>query len=910
MRAIVRLGAGLAIAAAFVASGTAKASAAEPVPAAAEPQVHPCAQTKQQAWQLHGQEILSPPVMAAAQADYDVKYYDLWMRVNTTLPRRIFGKATMRAQVVSASLDSCLLNFRGSLTVNSVKVNGVAAGFVRNGAQNTITISLNGAKPLGTVFETYIDYEGAPGGAFTFSTMGSGISVSTLSEPYGARTWWPCKDWPDDKADSMAVHFDFPNTYKVASNGSLQGVSFDSTRVTYNWKERYPIATYLVSIAAHPYAFYNDWYHYGAGDSMEVQHYVFPEDSAASRPAFDLTVDMLEAFAARFGEYPFVNEKYGHAETTFGGGMEHQTCTSLGALSEYIVAHELGHQWGGDKITCETFSHIWLNEGWASFCESVWAEATGGTGAYRDYMDGQVYYGPGTIIVEDPIGGDIFNTDLSYHKASWVFHMLRGMMGDSLFFDTMTAYMNEPGLAYGSATTAEFQAFCEAETGLDLDDFFAQWIYGEYYPIYEFDWSASDLGGGQWEVALGVDQTQSWQIFHMPLPVTVTTASGDTTITVDNDAAHQDYVLTVNGEPLRVQLDKDHWILRQVNEPMPALTLDRGILVVNGVDWDTYGSEILSAYQDSVFWGDNPISFWDTFASGPSGGYPANLPAPLGHGLVPPDTLKQFSAVVWVGNAFGGDLAKWFDSPIYGYLQGGGNVLLLTRWGQNFVTEPFRSYLGITWREGDTPTTGTATAVYPGLATMTTTGSQSLSAAFDTTLATGESVLLFKDLGSFTTPRGLGVIRQPAAGGTYRPDGGRFAYVSGRPYRYSHAPERANVEFILEHFFNEPFTPATSVAGGGAFAWRTEVTGVRPNPFNPKTSVSFSLAERGNARLRVYDANGRLVRTLADGPREAGAHTVTWDGRDQAGRGAASGVYFVRLEAGGKTDARKMVLLK
>lgn len=905
MRAISRLGIGLAFGAFLAATAVAAG------PATGDRPVHPCAQAKQEAWALRGDEILSPPVMAASQADFDVKYYNLDMRINTSLPRRIFGKVTMRAKVVSASLDSCTLNMRGSLTINSVKVNGVAAGYTRSGAANTITISLGGPKPLGTIFETYIDYEGAPGGAFTFATMGSGVNVSTLSEPYGARTWWPCKDWPDDKADSMDIHFNLPNNYKIASNGKLQSVVVDTARVTYNWKERYPIATYLVSIAAHPYAFYNDWYHYGPSDSMEVQFYVFPEDSAASRPTFNLTVDMITAFAERFGEYPFVNEKYGHAEFTFGGGMEHQTCTSLGSFAESIVAHELGHMWGGDKITCETFGHIWLNEGWASYCESVWEEAAYGTPAYRDYMDGQVYYGAGTIIVEDPIGGDIFNTDLSYHKASWVFHMLRGIMGDSLFFDTMRAYMSDGSLAYNSATTQEFQALCEAETGLDLDDFFQQWIYGEYYPTYEFDWSATDAGGGMWDIALGIDQVQTWQYFHMPIQITVTTAAGDTTLTVDNDGAHQDYVLTVSGEPTRVQLDKDHWILRLIQEPMPPLTLDRGILVVNGVDWDTYGSEILTAYQDSVFWGDNPISFWDTFASGPAGGYPANLPAPLGHGLVPADTLKQFSAVVWVGNAYAGDLAKWFDTPIYGYLQGGGNVLLLTRWGQNFVTESFRSYLGITWREGDTPSTGTATAVYPGLATMPTTGSQSLSAAFDTTLATSESVLLFKDLGSFTTPRGLGVIRQPAAGGTYRPDGARFAYVSGRPYRYGHAPLRANVEFILANFFNEPFAPATSVGGGaGAALWRTEVSAVRPNPFNPRTTISCSLAERGEARLRVYDASGRLVRTLAEGPCEAGGHAVTWDGSDHAGRAVASGVYFVRLEAAGTTDARKMVLLK
>ncbi|UCG50801.1 MAG: T9SS type A sorting domain-containing protein [Candidatus Latescibacterota bacterium] len=843
----------------------------------------------------------------ASQADYDVKYYDLDLDIDP-VAEIVSGTVTMTAEVVAASLKTVDVDLLSNMTVSQVSDPVGPLGYSHVG--DILTVTLSTTLTLGETFTIFIDYSGTPSasyGAFGFDSYGGQDMIWSLSEPYGARSWWPCKDIPADKADSVDIHITVPDHLIVASNGTLVSEVDNGSTKTYNWHEGYPITTYLVSVAIHPYTMFSHWYHHSPTDSMEVAYYVFPDHYDAVQATYALTVPMIEVFAGLFGEYPFLEEKYGHAEFTWGGGMEHQTITSLGGWSEYLIAHELAHMWWGDMITCDSFHHIWLNEGFATYSEALWSEVTYGMDQYHQDMEYAKYLGSGTIYVPDPSDfGRIFHSGLSYNKASWVLHMLRHVVGDSTFFLILQTYYADTRYQYGTATTEEFRDLCEALSGMDLDWFFHEWIYEEYYPMYSYNWNSTQ-SASQYEIALTIDQLQTNYIFKMPIDVKVVTPVGDTTLVVWDSLATQSFTLVVDDRPLGVRLDEDEWILRSVEEPIISPTFHRGILVVNGVDFDVYGSEIWTAYEDSVFWGSHDITFWDCFDETGSG-YPANLPPPIGHGEVPGDSIKQFSTVVWVGNHYNGDLSKWSNSPILPYLEAGGNVLLVTRRGQSFITEPLRDYLGITWRENTNNTLNNCVATYPGLNDMSLISTQNYCAVFDTSLATSESTLLLKETISFSTHRGLGVWREPVGGGTDRADGAQFVFISGRPYRWNHDQLRANVEFILGSCFGEPYIPSGIVTRQPKFQFGLGQN--YPNPFNPETRIRFTLPENGLVTLRVYDVSGRLVKTVVAKEMPGGSHTVTWDGTNNSGESVASGVYFYRLSAGERIATRKMVLLR
>jgi aminopeptidase N len=391
--------------------------------------------------------------------------------------------------------------------------------------------------------------------------------IWSLSEPYGARDWWPCKDTPTDKADSVNISLEVPTGLIAASNGKLVETEIIGNWTTYHWQERYPIATYLVSVAIHPYKVFYDWYKYSPTDSMRLEYYVFPDHFDAVQTTYGLTKDMLGAMADRFGEYPFINEKYGHAEFVWGGGMEHQTITSLGRYDEGLIAHELGHQWWGDMVTCANFQHIWLNEGFATYSEALWYEKRDNDiqSLHNEMALNRNWYGfrPGTIYVEDTTSvSSIFNGSLSYAKASWVVHMLRHVVGDSAFFNGLQEFGNR--YRFKSAVTEQFQTVMEEVSGKDLESFFQRWIYGELYPIYEVVYSQSDNN-----LLIQIIQIQGSDIFIMPIDIKATYIDeSESTWVVDNSLRQQFYSLIIpDGKTIqRLELDPDNWILKKISE--------------------------------------------------------------------------------------------------------------------------------------------------------------------------------------------------------------------------------------------------------------------------------------------------------------------------------------------------------
>lgn len=837
------------------------------------------------------------------QDAWDARFYSLDLTM-TPSNSTVSGTVQVRAQVVTGPLSVLQLDLYSNMIVSAATSGGFATTWSHN-ASDLLTVNLDRAYLNGETVTVTVTYQGVPfGGSLNFNTWNGQPMIWSLSEPFGARSWWPCKDYPSDKADSVDVRITVPTGLITASNGTRVMATDNGSLAVSKWQERHPIATYLVSVAIHPYTVSNDFFVYAPGDTMPITFFNFPDHVAQAAPTNAKVKNMLSVYETRFGPYPFRDEKYGHAEFLWGGGMEHQTCSSMGTFLEYIVAHELGHQWWGDLVTCRSFNHIWLNEGFATYAEALWAESLGGAEAYRADLAFNEYYGPGTIYVVDETNETaVFSSNLSYNKGSWVLHMLRGVLGDTVFFEALEAY--RAAFAYSSATTEDFQAACEQASGRDLDWFFQEWIYGEYYPAYKYSYSSVPAGGG-YDVTLTVEQTQSWQIFRMPVDVTVTTTAGAASFTIDDSLAWQQFVLHVDAEPVALELDPDGWILKTIESPVTAPQFDRGILVVNGVSWNDYGAEITSAYNDEAFWGDYPIHFWDHFAA-PAGGYPGTLPAPLGHGPVPPEVMGHYRNVIWVGNNFGGDLGSWYSSPIQSYLESGGNVLLLARMGDSFLTEPLRNYLGINWVAGTSITD--CVAAYPGLTSIPRIGTQNTVPVFDMALTQPDSYLLYRAEAGYTPDRGIGVYRRPAAGGTHRYNGGRFIFLSGRPYRWNHAALESNVMYMLQNFFLEPLDVAD--AGDGPITTpRVHLAPPSPNPFASTTALRFDLPRNQEAEMVLLDVSGRQVRKLFEGHLSEGPHEFIWDGRDGSGRLVAGGVYWARLKSGEAVLTRKVTVVR
>jgi hypothetical protein len=397
--------------------------------------------------------------------------------------------------------------------------------------------------------------------------------IGTLSEPFGARVWWPCKDVNSDKADSVDIRVTIPNDLIVASNGTLREKNIEGNLTTYWWHEQYPIATYLVSVAIYPYrVYYDDYLYNDDADTMKIHFYVFPDNYERYHEINAQVKDMISFFSQIYGEYPFIEEKYGHADYLTGGAMEHQTCSSFAFWGEFVYAHELAHQWWGDLVTCDSFHHIWLNEGFATYSEALWFEHAypEAITASEYMMTYRLYQGAGTVYLEDPMTEPIFHGGLTYNKAAWVMHMLRYVVGNDVFFEILKTYGSSPEHRYGTATTDEFQAICEQVSGLDLEKFFQQWIYEEYYPHYAYGWNLKPVENG-YHVNLGIEQIQeNTVLFRMPIDVRITTSSYDTVFVVWDSLQSQTFEFFVDEEPVNVEIDPNNWILKKSEEKMLA----------------------------------------------------------------------------------------------------------------------------------------------------------------------------------------------------------------------------------------------------------------------------------------------------------------------------------------------------
>jgi len=510
-------------------------------------------------------------IHSSASTWFDVSYYGLHLTV-LTQTSYLKGEINIDGVCRSATAGPLVLDLMDHMHIDSIALGGVATSFQQN--TSSFSINLPRAYNPGETLSLVVSYEGNPlptgFGSFEFASHPGGPWIWTLSEPYGAKDWWPCKDDPSDKADSADVFVTCDSTLKVGSEGDLVSVvSQGNGTSTSHWHEGYPIASYLLSVAIADYQQFVDWFRYSSSDSMEVLNYVLPEHFAAARTALVHEVDMLSVFSNLYGMYPFIKEKYGHSEFGWGGAMEHQTMTSTTTFNEDVISHELAHQWFGDMITCQTWADLWLNEGFAQYSSALFREKEYGQKSYWDYMNGQMSLAAaakGEIGIADTSSvRNLFDPSRIYSKGATVLHMLRHVLGDSVFFQCVRSYADQPGLRYSTASIRDFESVCENVSGRSLAWFFREWIYGEGFPQYYFSWSSKQTGSTfNTTVALSQETPTGYPTyFTMPIDIRFSGDKWDTVVTIFNDSLQQQFTFSLSTKPSTVLLDPNGWILNQ-----------------------------------------------------------------------------------------------------------------------------------------------------------------------------------------------------------------------------------------------------------------------------------------------------------------------------------------------------------
>jgi aminopeptidase N len=502
---------------------------------------------------------------------YDLKYHRLEWKLD---PAEHFIEGAVTSYFIASQENVTEVEFDllNNMRILSVDRNGQPLSYTHE--QDILKIELIAPLPKGQLDSVRIQYEGAPQsqgfGAFETSSHNGVPVLWTLSEPYGAKSWWPCKQDLNDKIDSIDIWVTLPENYKVGTNGVLiKTDSLAENQVVYHWKHRYPIPAYLISLAITNYAAFEDFAQTNSGDSVLILNYVYPEQLAQAKDQLAATVEQMELFNQLFGDYPFKNEKYGHAQFGWGGGMEHQTMSSMGSFSYSLQAHELAHQWFGDKVTCGSWQDIWLNEGFATYLTALTYEFltpdAGDWDNWKSYNRNYICSSPdgSTYVYDTSSVSRIFNSRLSYRKGAYILHMLRGMLGDTSFFEACRNYLNDPSLAYGYARTEDLQAHLESSYGFPLNEFFEDWLYGEGYPSYHM---AYRIDGRDIWVRLDQEQSHaSVDFFEAKVPIVLSDGLHYDTLILDHQYSGQEFEIRLSFEPNSVQFDPEQWILSAEN---------------------------------------------------------------------------------------------------------------------------------------------------------------------------------------------------------------------------------------------------------------------------------------------------------------------------------------------------------
>jgi len=515
-------------------------------------------------------------------ANYDITYHKLEFNVDPAIA--FINGIISTTFTAKSAMNTVTFDLSNNMTVSEVIQNGATLNYSQS--TNELVITLPQTLAQGEESTVKITYSGNPVssgfGSFEQETHNGAPIVWTLSEPYGAMGWWPCKQDLNDKIDVIDVYITAPQQYVAVSNGLEQSQSINGTNKTTHFKHNYPIPAYLIAFAVTNYEVYSHTVN-NNGNPFDIINYVYPESLTTAQSQTGITVDIMNLFTELFGEYPFADEKYGHAQFGCPCGMEHTTVSFMVNFSRGLIAHELAHQWFGDKITCGSWKDIWLNESFATYLTGLTVENLDGNDSFIQWRksknnsitsrpDGAVY-----LSDQDTISvSRIFSSRLSYNKGSMVLHMLRRKLGDANFFLSLKNYLADPNLAYGYAKTPDLITHLEAVSGKNLTEFFNDWIYNQGYPSYSLKWFQPQTN----QVKITLNQNQSHgsvSFFEAPVPVRIHGEGGEILdLILNNNSNGEGFTETVTFKVTKIEVDPDEHLISKNNSVV--LGLDDEIL--------------------------------------------------------------------------------------------------------------------------------------------------------------------------------------------------------------------------------------------------------------------------------------------------------------------------------------------
>ncbi len=431
------------------------------------------------------------------RAGYDVTFYDLDLILDPD-NRKLGGIVDIHFKALT-ELSKIRFDLYENLDISSLKMSGQEIPFLRN--DRAVIASLPEPLVIGGDYIIVVGYDGKPtsarnppwsGGVVWERDENDNPWIGVTCETEGGSIWFPCKDHLSDEPDSVRLRMTVPAGLQVVSNGRMQSHTSNEGRETYTWSTHYPVNIYNMTFYAGTFAHFSDTMLTPQG-ILNLDYYVLPQNLEKAKDQFIQVKDIINLYARAFGPYPWINEGFRLVEAPFEG-MEHQTAIAYGSSysnrawlgGDYVIIHEAAHEWWGNAVSVSDFGDIWLQEGFATYSEMLFAEHKLG---YENSLLYARYFIAGSIRNKLPVVGPVNvsywnNRDNDvYNKGAMVLHTIRNVLNDStIFFDILQTFYREHA-ASSHVTTADFIEVVERKTGKDWDKFFEAYLYRREVPV-------------------------------------------------------------------------------------------------------------------------------------------------------------------------------------------------------------------------------------------------------------------------------------------------------------------------------------------------------------------------------------------------------------------------------------------